>query len=73
MKNTRERVCFLDREGGEGEFIRESVHTLSWAALGGGRGGENNRFFDAWRFSLERFCLDADKLIVRIKRIYINI
>ena len=32
------------------------------------RGGKNNRFFDASRFSLERFCLDADQLIIRIKK-----
>ena len=34
------------------------------------RGGKNNRFFDASRFSLERVRLDADKLIIGIKNIY---
>ena len=28
------------------------------------RAGKHNRFFDASRFSLKRFCLDADKLII---------
>jgi hypothetical protein len=32
------------------------------------RGGKNNRFFDASRFSLERFFLEADKLIIRINK-----
>ena len=29
-------------------------------------GGKNDRFFDASRFSLERFCLDVDKLMIWI-------
>ena len=31
------------------------------------RGGKNNRFFNATQFSLERFRLDADKLLIGIK------
>ena len=35
------------------------------------RGGKSNRFFNALRFSLEQFCLDADQLIIGIiKNIY---
>ena len=33
------------------------------------RGWKNNQFFDALRFSLERFSLNADKLIIKKKKI----
>ena len=46
---------------------------LGAKGLGCSRGGKNNGFFDASQFSLERFCLDADKLIIEIKKYIIII
>ena len=39
--------------------------TVLWCCLSDW-GGKNERFFIASQFSLERICLDADKLIIRI-------